>query len=497
MASKGKKDRGGIRSSIVLRLNLRLWLRLLGIYLTTDLLLLLLALGGLLLWCDRQCGDLAGLVEERGAPSAEATEWMAAGNYTVSALDTPPEGDGLRVLGRLIRFNALGLDLFGEGERTLSLGDVPLFFGSWSGRPGQGASYSLALANGGEPYVITLDLEGPVGVLAFAGRILLVCQLFSLLLNLLKNAGTIKKTLRPIQELAAAAARLGSAPPTMSAAELSALAGRLDEINATHLDKRIPVSGTQKELRDLAEAINAMLDRLGAAYRAQMRFVSDASHELRTPIAVIQGYASLLDRWGKDDPATRQEAIDAIRGEAEAMKDLVEQLLFLARGDNDTMQVEMSDFDLTEVVAQVCKETEMIDQTHPFVARWGKAPVPVHADLGLIKQCLRVLVDNSIKYTPAGGEITLSLETAEGAARLSVQDEGDGIDARSLPHIFERFYRSDQSRDRKTGGTGLGLAIAQYIAERHGGWLEVLSRKGVGTRMTLVLPLASLPGGER
>ena len=123
--------------------------------------------------------------------------------------------------------------------------------------------------------------------------------------------------------------------------------------------------------------------------------------------------------------------------------------------------------------------------------------MPVHADLGLIKQCLRVLVDNSIKYTPAGGEITLSLETAEGAARLSVQDEGDGIDARSLPHIFERFYRSDQSRDRKTGGTGLGLAIAQYIAERHGGWLEVLSRKGVGTRMTLVLPLASLPGGER
>ena len=499
MASKGKKDRGGIRSSIVLRLNLRLWLRLLGIYLTTDLLLLLLALGGLLLWCDRQCGDLAGLVEERGAPSAEATEWMAAGNYTVSALDTPPEGDGLRVLGHLIRFNALGLDLFGEGERTLSLGDVPLFFGSWSGRPGQGASYSLALANGGEPYVITLDLEGPVGVLAYAGRILLVCQLFGLLLNLLKNAGTIKKTLRPIQDLAAAAARLGnapSAPAGMSPKELSALAGRLDQINASHLDDRIPVSGTQKELRDLAEAINAMLDRLEAAYRAQMRFVSDASHELRTPIAVIQGYASLLDRWGKDDPATRQEAIDAIRAEAEAMKELVEQLLFLARGDNDTMQVELTHFDLTEVAAQVFRETELIDRTHPLTARWEPEPVPIYADLGLVKQCLRVLVDNSIKYTPAGGEISLKLEAAEGTARLSVQDEGDGIDPQSLPHIFERFYRADQSRDRKTGGTGLGLAIARYIAERHGGWLEVLSRRGVGTRMTLVLPLTPVPGGE-
>ena len=498
MASKPRQDRGGIRSSIVLRLNLRLFLRLLGIYFTTDLLLLALSWGGILLWADHQCGEIAQLVAQRGVPSAEATVWMSAGDYTVSALEEAPSESGLR-LGGLLLPMPLGDQTLPEEEqalRVLSLGEEPLFFGPWGTHPGRGAAYTLSLPNDGEPYAITLDLEQPVTILAFAGRILLVCQLFSLLLNLLKNAGTIKKTLRPIQELAAAAARLGSAPPNMSAAELSALAGRLDEINATHLDKRIPVSGTQKELRDLAEAINAMLDRLGAAYRAQMRFVSDASHELRTPIAVIQGYASLLDRWGKDDPATRQEAIDAIRGEAESMKELVEQLLFLARGDNDTMQVEMSDFDLTEVAAQVYKETGMIDQTHPFSARWGTTPVPVHADLGLIKQCLRVLVDNSIKYTPADGEITLSLDTSEGAARLSVQDEGDGIDAQSLPHIFERFYRADQSRDRKTGGTGLGLSIARYIAERHGGWLEVLSRKGVGTRMTLVLPLASLPGGE-
>ena len=498
MASRPEQDRGGIRSSIVLRLNLRLFLRLLGIYLTTDLLLLALSWGGLLLWCDRQCGEIAQLVAERGVPSAEATAWMSAGDYTVSALEAPPPEYGLRIGGFLLPM-VLGPQALPEEEETLrvlTLGEEPLFFGLWTAHPGRGAAYTLSLPNAGTPYAITLALEQPVDLMAFAGRVLLVCQLFSLLLNLLRNAGLIKKTLRPIQELAAAATRLGSAPPSMSASELSALAGRLDEINATHLDKRIPVSGTQKELRDLAQAINAMLDRLGAAYRAQMRFVSDASHELRTPIAVIQGYASLLDRWGKDDPATRQAAIDAIRGEAESMKELVEQLLFLARGDNDTMQVELADFDLTEVAAQVFKETEMIDQTHPFTARWGRIPVPVHADLGLIKQCVRVLVDNSIKYTPDGGEITLSLETAGNTARLSVQDEGDGIDAERLPHIFERFYRADQSRDRKTGGTGLGLAIAQTIAERHGGWLEVLSRRGVGTRMTLVLPLASLPGGE-
>ena len=274
--------------------------------------------------------------------------------------------------------------------------------------------------------------------------------------------------------------------------ELKALAGKLDEINATHLDRRIDLPGTQKELKTLAQAINAMLDRINEAYRSQMRFVSDASHELRTPIAVIQGYANLLNRWGKDDPATRQEAIDAIRQEADSMKELVEQLLFLARGDNDSMRIDQTDFDLTEVAAQVLKETEMIDQTHLFSAQWSTGPVPVHADLGLIKQCLRVLVDNSIKYTPAGGRITLRVEADESLARLSVQDEGQGIDAESLPHIFDRFFRTDQSRARQTGGTGLGLAIAKWIVERHGGWFEVLSREGIGTRMTMVLPLARL-----
>ena len=494
MPRRQPKPPGRIRSSIVLRLNLRLFLRLLGVHIGTGLLLLCLALGGLLLWSHRQCLDVAELVEQRGIPSPEASLWMSAGNYAITTLDAPPEGDGLWIFGRLIRFNALGLDLFGAGEQTLSLGEGPFFLGPWTGQVGRGASYSLALDNQGAPYAITLNLEGPVRLLAYAGRILLLCQLFSLLWNLFRNAGLIKKTLQPIQELAAAAARLGnaSAPSGMSPKELSALAGRLDQITASHLDTRIPVSGTQKELRTLAEAINAMLDRLAAAYRAQMRFVSDASHELRTPISVIQGYASLLDRWGKDDPETRQEAIDAIRSEAGAMKELVEQLLFLVRGDNDSMHIEMTDFDLTEVAAQVLKETEMIDQTHPFAARWAGGPVPVHADLGLMKQCLRVLVDNSVKYTPAGGRITIRVEPQGDTARLSVQDEGQGIDPKSLPHIFERFFRTDQSRTRQTGGTGLGLAIAKYIVDRHGGWLEVLSREGVGTRMTVVLPLARL-----
>ena len=485
--TSGQKKKGRFQSSIVARLNIKLFFRLLGIYLMLDLLLVVLFCGGLVAWSEGQAARLAALAEERGVPSAEATEWMTAGSYTVTAKAEPPEGI------RLPDWLPSPAELEGE-ERYFSPGTVdllPILTFSTGGT----TSYTLVTHCQGELCTIRLDLSRPAAIFVFAARVLVICQLLSLLFNLLKNAGTIRRTLRPIQELAAAAARLNQAAQGMSPEELQALAGKLDEINATHLDRRISVTSTQKELRTLAQAINAMLDRINAAYRSQMRFVSDASHELRTPIAVIQGYANLLDRWGKDDPATRQEAIDAIRQEADSMKELVEQLLFLARGDNDSMKVSFEPFDLTEVAGEVLRETQMIDQNHVFSAQWA-LPVPVWADLGLIKQALRVLVDNAIKYTPQGGHITIRAEGADGLARLSVEDEGQGIDSDSLPHIFDRFYRTDESRARQTGGTGLGLSIAKWIADRHGGWFEVTSWPGVGTRITLVLPLASIKDGE-
>ena len=493
-SKQSQKPRGRVKSSIALRLNLRLFLRLLGIYVFMDLLLLLLTGGGVLLWADRQCADVSALVEERGVPSAEATVWMAAGDYTVSALTEPPDRAGFLLNGAYFNLGSLRDDPLSGSLRTLDLGAAPFFFGPWTSHPGRDVTYTVALPNNGEPYAITLDLEHQVTLAVFAGRVLLICQLVSLLCNLFKNAGTIRRTLKPIQELAAAATRLGNAS-SMSPEELSALAGRLDEINATHLDKRIPVSGTQKELKTLAQAINAMLDRINEAYRSQMRFVSDASHELRTPISVIQGYANLLDRWGKDDPDTMQEAIDAIRSEADAMKELVEQLLFLARGDNDTQPVKPSLFDLSALAGEVLREEEMICPDRVFLPRWGEEPVPVRADQGLIKQVMRILMDNAIKYSSPGSRIYLRLSTQERYARLTVQDEGDGIPPESIPHIFERFYRTDQSRDRKTGGTGLGLSIARWIVERHEGWFEVVSRPGVGTRISFLLPLA-LPEQE-
>ena len=324
-------------------------------------------------------------------------------------------------------------------------------------------------------------------MLKWAGFILLTVQIISLIANLFRNAGTIRRTLRPIQELAATAARLNSMTH-MSRRELEALAGELSKINATHLDSRIDLPGTQKELKTLAKAINDMLDRVNAAYSAQMQFVSDASHELRTPIAVIQGYAALLDRWGKDDPEARQEAIDAIRSESDAMERLVEQLLFLARGDNDTQPIRPQLMDLTAVAEDVLREEQMIHPERAFLARW-QGPVVVRADPGLVKQVMRILMDNSVKYSGPEGRVYLRVSAQKDYARVTVQDEGMGIVPQAIPHIFDRFYRTDSSRARQTGGTGLGLSIARWIVDRPGGWFEVVSREDVGTRITFVLPL--------
>ena len=477
MAAKTARPPSRLKSSIVARLNAQLFFRLLGIYLFLDLLLILLFCGGLLVWSEGQAAHIAVQVEEQGLPAPEDEAWTQAAGFTLTDGTAPARGYSLPT----ILTDHLDPP---EAPRYFEPGDldpVRLF----SFRTGEATRYTIQLERAEGPYTLALDLTRPARIFCFAARVVVFCQLVSLVLNLFKNAGTIRRTLRPIQDLAAAASRLGS---SMSPEELQALAGKLDEINASHLDRRIPVTGTQKELKTLAQAINAMLDRINEAYRSQSRFVSDASHELRTPIAVIQGYASLLDRWGKDDPATRQEAIDAIRQEADSMKALVEQLLFLARGDNDSVRFQPQLCDLTELAAEVLRETEMLDQTHHFDAKWLCA-VPVVADEALIKQALRILVDNAVKYTPAEGRISLSVEGKDGLARLTVADEGQGIDKDSLPHVFDRFYRTDESRARQTGGTGLGLSIAKWIADRHNGWFEVVSWPGVGTRFTLVLPL--------
>ncbi|MDD7220759.1 MAG: ATP-binding protein [Oscillospiraceae bacterium] len=306
-----------------------------------------------------------------------------------------------------------------------------------------------------------------------------------LIATLWRSSSAVQTVLAPLETLADAAESLKDS--SLDASELRKLARKLERVDAQTLTHHVSVTGG-KELSALGESINAMLERIDRRYQAQVRFTSDASHELRTPISVIQGYADLLDRWGKDDPQIRQEAIDAIRQEAAAMGALVEQLLFLVRGDNETQKVTMAETDLTALVTAVARETDMVDTTHQVTGDVQTGVTGI-ADAAMVKECLRVLCDNALKYTPEGGSVDISLKAENGWAKIAVTDTGMGIPEEDLAHIFDRFFRSEQSRSRSTGGTGLGLAIAAWIAARHAGRIDVTSRVGLGSRFTLTFPL--------
>lgn len=243
-----------------------------------------------------------------------------------------------------------------------------------------------------------------------------------------------------------------------------------------------------KELQGLETAVNNLLTRLHESYRQQTRFVSDVSHELRTPISVIQGYADMLARWGASDEKVLEESILAIRSEAKNMQHMVEQLLFLARGDAGRNHVNPQEIDLSSLVKEVCDEYAMINRTHSFTVQ-EEDNVRAFGDVELIKQVMRILTDNAVKYSADGSPIVLrAFFNYDNEPCFSVQDNGVGMAGEDIPHIFDRFYRSDPARTRNTGGTGLGLSIARWIVEKHQGYFNVISREGVGTRIEVVLP---------
>jgi len=378
---------------------------------------------------------------------------------------------------------------FEPGWRTLR--------GDWEGY----ARYTITLPpDGNGTYTrILFDLGEPYRRFAYGMSILLIVEGIFLFFGFWGIRKSTRRTLAPIRELTEMAHSISSErQPRAKRQEDLKLSGTIDTLNtitAKRLDTRIQITGERAELQGLAGAINSMLDRLDEAYQSQLRFVSDASHELRTPIAVIQGYANLLDRWGKDDPAALQESIDAIKAEAQSMQALVEQLLFLARTDNNSIVLKLELLDITALTAEVLRDSQIIDGAHAF--RPSIAPdLWAQGDIGLVKQALRIFVDNAIKYTPAGERITVSAAREGDWVKVAVSDNGIGIPEEDLPQVFDRFFRADESRTRKTGGTGLGLSIAKWIVHRHGGHLEILSRKDAGTRLTMLLPAAQTPAGE-
>ena len=258
-------------------------------------------------------------------------------------------------------------------------------------------------------------------------------------------------------------------------------------ITVNNINTRLDVKGTQDELKELSQTFNEMMDRIEQGYKFQQQFVSDASHELRTPIAVIKGYVNMLDRWGKNDKAVLEESIGAIKNETDNMQDLIEKLLFIARSDKDNLVYTKEDFKICSILNEIEKETKMIDTTHRLYFKFYD-DANIYGDIKRIKQAIRIIVDNSIKYTPAGGYIMVSGYLQDDYYVIKVEDTGIGIEKKDLNKIFDRLYRAEQSRSKEIGGHGLGLSIAKIIILGHKGKIKVKSTLGKGTEFSIMLP---------
>jgi two-component system sensor histidine kinase ArlS len=328
------------------------------------------------------------------------------------------------------------------------------------------ASEKAAVIAGTQVQIITYtDLWQEMLAIGKAAEIVSGVFGFFTLLSILAIAFSGRKVFQPIREMTQT----------------------VQEISEKNLNLRLNVSGSKNELKELALTFNEMMNRIEDNYNRQKQFVSDASHELRTPIAVIQGYTLMLDRWGKNDKAILQESIDAIKNEAEGMNELIDKLLFIARHDNSTLVFEKEEFSLSEMLADIVRETQIIDTAHLINSEIFQE-VSLYADKNRMKQAVRILIENALKYTPPGGKITVALSKDAGGISIRIQDTGIGMSQAELEHIFDRFYRADQSRTKEKGGHGLGLAIAKIIILGHNGKIKVKSRVGSGSEFIIVLP---------
>ncbi len=328
------------------------------------------------------------------------------------------------------------------------------------------------------------EMGGFLFWLGFSLECLTAARLLFWLIGCFGATRRVRRYLRPIDDIAQVTESISA--HGFDESKFHSLEEAIDHLNGASPDEQLHVGDS--DLAGLETAVNNLIARMHAGYRQQVRFVDDASHELRTPIAVIQGYADMLSRWGKTDEKVLNESIRAIQTETEHMKTLVEQLLFLARGDAGRQELKLEALDLSELAHEVWEESRMIDASHEYVLD-APAPVSVRADPALLKQAVRVLADNARKYAPADTRITIRTGVDGNRAALEVQDNGPGIARADAPHVFERFYRADSARKGGAGGSGLGLAIARWIVSRHGGSIGLTSYEGVGTRMTVYLPL--------
>ena len=270
--------------------------------------------------------------------------------------------------------------------------------------------------------------------------------------------------------------------------EITQTARSISSANLTH---RVPVPRSGDELERLASTLNEMIQRLEDSFERISRFTADASHELRTPLSLMRATAEVALR-DEDHPEEWRQGISQILAEVERTSHLVENLLLLAKADSGQADFQRAPVDLARVVEEACVESRPLVQANglSLTTSIGDDPVHVAGDSQALRRLLLILIDNAVKFTPAGGRINVEVKAEVTTAVVAVHDTGCGIPPEDLPLIFDRFYRVDKARDRDKGGAGLGLAIARWIVDVHGGDIKADSRPGAGATFEVLLQLA-------
>jgi heavy metal sensor kinase len=285
-----------------------------------------------------------------------------------------------------------------------------------------------------------------------------------------------------------------------SLAPVVAMSTQAGRIGAANLHERLAVQNERDELGHLAGSFNSLLDRLSQSFERQRRFMADASHELRTPVAILRGESEVALSKEARSAEEYRESLGVLHQESERLTHIVEDLFTLTRADAGQYPLQTRDFYFDELIAECVHSARTLALAKNISLNFeGASESPIHADESLVRRMILNLLDNAIKYTPPGGRVKVSCQRVGNEYALSIKDTGAGIPAELQPRIFERFFRVDKARSRSEsdGGAGLGLSISRWIAEAHQGRLELTCSDSTGSTFTAYLPAAQAAASTR
>ncbi|AJG93065.1 HAMP domain-containing protein [Bacillus tropicus] len=267
----------------------------------------------------------------------------------------------------------------------------------------------------------------------------------------------------------------------------------MKRIKKNGLNERVPIRENNDELAKLSFLFNEMMDEVETSFTQQKQFVEDASHELRTPLTIIQGHLSMLNRWGKNDPAVLDKSLQSSLKEVDRLNKLVLELLELSRAESEQMYAIAADpVHVNSILKQVTQNFAVLQTEFQFDTKLDGDAAYVSIPSSYLEQIIIIVMDNAVKYTKEDNQyICIESSVQAGKVKIRIIDRGAGIPEADLPFVLNRFYRVDKARSRKQGGNGLGLSIAKRLIEKYNGTIQIESKEGEGTIVTITLPTVS------